>query len=133
MKIHETKLFGNNDHGFTLMEVMFALVVLSVGILSLMSMQIAAIRTNTAARRVTESTNQTSDRFEKLLAIDYADATVDPLSITTITDGIYTLRWSVSDVNQPIENVKTINVTTSWTEAGQQRSVSYVYYKADLF
>ncbi|MBW2370406.1 MAG: prepilin-type N-terminal cleavage/methylation domain-containing protein [Deltaproteobacteria bacterium] len=133
MKTHEKKLSGNNDRGFTLIEIMFALVILSVGVLSLMSMQISTIRTNTAARRITESTNQTSDRFEKLLAIDYEDATVDPLTITTIMDGTYTLQWDVSDINQPIENVKTINVTTSWTEAGRQRSVSYVYYKADLF
>ena len=119
-----------DDHGYTLIELMLAIVILSAGILSLMCMQISAIRTNSGARHLTESTTLCADQFEKIMSMSYNDVNLTPGTTTSRAEGNYTIQWNVSAENIPINNVKTIRVTASWAEAGQQRSVSSEYYKA---
>lgn len=58
--------------GFTLIEVMCAIVVLTVGILSLYSMHVATINTNATASRITGAANWASDRIEILLSRPYS-------------------------------------------------------------
>jgi type IV pilus modification protein PilV len=123
-------------HGFMLVELMIALLVLTIGILGMMSMQVKGIQTNSSARRITQSAVIGADRFEKLMGLPYdtsesEDDLLAPNSNHTIVDGRYTIRWAVSAENTPIPNVKTINVTVTTQEAGQERSITYVYYKAD--
>lgn len=120
--------------GFTLMEIMVALMILAIGVMGIWSMQGVAIRSNTTARRITDTATLGADQFEVLMRLPYNSAALTPETTTTQTitrNNIeYTLSWTVSALNVPINNVKTITVNASWMEAGQQRSVAYVYYKA---
>lgn len=59
------------NKGFTLIEVLVAIVVLSIGILSLFALQTAAIGTNQAANQFTIASNWASDRIEILLRRPY--------------------------------------------------------------
>jgi len=59
--------------GFSLIEVMIALVVLTVGILSLQTMQITAIQGNATAQRLTTGSTWAADRVERLTSLDYND------------------------------------------------------------
>ena len=61
------------DKGFTLSEVLVAIVVLSVGLLGLESMHIAAIQVNAIASRLTQGTTLAQDRAEQLMALSYND------------------------------------------------------------
>lgn len=61
----------NNEEGFTLLEVLVALVIFAVGILGVYTMQISSIRGNSKGRQVSEATNDGADRIEQLLAWDY--------------------------------------------------------------
>jgi Tfp pilus assembly protein PilV len=122
---------GNKASGFMLVELMIALLVLTIGILGMMSMQVKGIQTNSSARRITQSAVINADRVEKLMGLPFEDALLAPNSNHTLVDGRYTIQWAVSPDNTPIPNVKTINVTVSTQEAGQERSTTYVYYKAD--
>lgn len=63
--------------GFTLVEVLIALVLFSVGILAVNAMQITSIGGNTKARRYTEAVNLASERMEALLALDFDDPELD--------------------------------------------------------
>lgn len=128
-KLHHEKKWSGAD-GFSLIEMMVAILILSVGILSLMAMQISTIRTNSLARHLTEGTTLSADQFEEMMTMGYGNAALAPSTTTTSTDGNYTIERVVSAVDTPIKNMKTITITASWTEAGQQRSVSHVYYKA---
>ena len=123
----------SDNRGFTLIETMIAITLLSVGILGLLAMQVTSTTTTFKARRMTQAAMQVSDRQEKLMARAYDDATLAPGSTSSMTDGKFTVDWDVSAVNVPIPNVKTVTITTSWTEKGQARSVQHVYYKADQF
>jgi type IV pilus assembly protein PilV len=119
-----------NERGMVLVELMIAVVVLSIGILAMMSMQVASIRTNASARRITQSAVIATDRLEKLMGLPYDHALLAANSNHVVVDGRYTIRWTVSDENDPITNVKTVTVTVSTLEAGEQRSTVHVYYKA---
>jgi Tfp pilus assembly protein PilV len=122
---------GSKARGFMLVELLIALLLLTFGILGMMSMQVKGIQTNSSARRITQSAAIGADRFEKLMGLPFEDDLLAPNSNHSLVDGRYTIRWAVSPDNTPIPNVKTINVTVTTQEAGQERSTTYVYYKAD--
>jgi type IV pilus assembly protein PilV len=127
--------FGNKDRwkdpaGYSIIEIMISVLILSVGILGVMSMQISSIRANSGARHLTESATLCADQFEKMVSMSYHDVDLAPATTTTFTQGKYTVQWGVSAEDIPVNNMKTITMTVSWAEAGRQRSVSHVYYKA---
>ena len=109
------------EKGFTLSEVLVALVVLSLGLLGLERMQIAAIQANTIASRLTQATTLAQDRIELLMAMPYNDSTlVDTTPVgafTSYTDPNppqgYTISWEV-DTNAPSAGIKTINIYVTW-------------------
>ena len=66
-----------NQNGFTLVEVLIALVLFSIGILAVSAMQITSIGGNTKARRYTEAVNLASIQMETLIALDFDDPLLD--------------------------------------------------------
>lgn len=60
------------SEGFALIEVMCAMVVLTIGILSLYSMHVATINTNASANSITNASNWANDRIEILLNRPYS-------------------------------------------------------------
>jgi type IV pilus modification protein PilV len=63
---------GGQD-GFTLIEVMIAMAVFTIGILSLNVMQTSAINGNASANRLTIASTWAADRVERIFALDYDD------------------------------------------------------------
>ncbi len=85
----------NNNSGFTLIEVMIALVILLIGILSLYGMQITSIKGNSAANQVTTASTLALDQIEQILSWADDDARLlsgDPF----VPDGYenYTISWT---------------------------------------
>ncbi|RLC29118.1 MAG: hypothetical protein DRH37_08170 [Deltaproteobacteria bacterium] len=66
------------EKGFTLLEVMVAVFVLSIGLLAAASMQILAVDTNASAIRRTEAVNLAQSRIEELMALEYSTTFTDP-------------------------------------------------------
>ena len=64
----------NNEKGFTLLEVIAAISILSVGLLAVASMQGSIIKGNRFAGGVTEATSWASDQMEKLMVLPYDHA-----------------------------------------------------------
>lgn len=60
-----------SQNGFTLLETMIAIAILTIGILSLYSMQLSAIRGNSRANQITTSANWAAGRVEQLIAREY--------------------------------------------------------------
>ncbi|MBW1913263.1 MAG: prepilin-type N-terminal cleavage/methylation domain-containing protein [Deltaproteobacteria bacterium] len=134
----------NRDKGFTILEVLFAISILSIGILAVASLQASAIRGNDFAGSATNGTIWAADKMEKLIAMafdDYDDSNLrdtdgdgdgglDDATIATAdhneTQGDWTVLWNISD-NSLINNTKTVNVIVNWTNHGAQKSVSMRY------
>ena len=66
-----------NQYGFTLIEVMIAMVVFAVGLLGVATMQINAIGGNSFASGLTEAATIGQDKMEELMALDYDDPLLD--------------------------------------------------------
>jgi type IV pilus assembly protein PilV len=126
----ETKRSGTKkEGGFTLLEVIMAISILTVGLLAVASMQASAIRGNAISRDYTESTDKVQDVMEKLLSLNFSanelnagDHTEGELGLDT-TDK-YSVIWSVQN-DTPISGVKTIFVTVQWQERGVQKSHAF--------
>ncbi|WP_167505852.1 type IV pilus modification PilV family protein [Desulfosediminicola flagellatus] len=117
--------------GFTLIETVVAMVILTIGILALYSMQTTSVRFNATASALTTSASWASDRIERLLALDFDDqqlkddndatdlapaingngaaglddtsATVDGRDLSP--DGKYVIYWNVADYITPNPNL----------------------------
>lgn len=105
--------------GFTLIEVMIAVVILAAGILALATMQIVSIRSNAFSTEMTYATMLAQSQFEQFRNIDYdsvvTDSDVIPASETS--KGIpYTVQWTVND-DDPTTDMKTIDLNVLWQGA----------------
>lgn len=98
--------FLNSEKGFTLVEVMIAMVTLLIGILGVMIMQYMAVRGNTTSREVRTATSLAVDMLEQLEGTPYPSLSntqkgsdipftiPDPASVTATRGGItYTRAW----------------------------------------
>src|SRR2546422_2424799 len=114
----------HDEKGLTLLEVLVAMVVLSLGLLALAKMQITAIQVNAASGRLTQGTAFAQDKVEQLMALPYDDAN---LAVTTHTETRpaqgYTITWQV-DQDILAVGVKTINLTVTWSNRGRQKTFS---------
>ena len=66
-----------NQNGFTLLEIIVAIAVLTIGLLSLYAMHVSAISSNTSANNITISSNWANDRIEILLNRPYDHSDLD--------------------------------------------------------
>lgn len=67
-------ILPRTEQGFTLVEVVIALGVLSFGILTLMLLQLSAIRGNDTSSTISTESNWAADRIELFLNLDYFHA-----------------------------------------------------------
>ena len=119
---HTTKIRkASKEKGFTLLEVIIAVSVLTFGLLAVASMQATAIRGNYLSGNLTGASTLAGDRVEKLLSMGYSDADLDVGDHSNSRD-LYTISWNVAQ-NAAFNNTKTVNVTVSWTERGSQKTL----------
>ncbi len=90
------------EHGFTLIEVLIALAVFSIGILAVGSLQLSSTGGNTNARILTEASVWGQDRVETLLSCPYTDPNLALGDIArgtehTATESNYDVTWEVWD------------------------------------
>ncbi len=126
------KYITKNQSGFTLLEVLIAMFIFSIGILGVNAMQLTSIQGNSKANRITQAGNVAADRIETFLSLDYDDPILDddgaqmpPVingvagldDVTAVTadgnmlsaDGNYQIYWNVA-ADYPITDTKTIRV-----------------------
>jgi prepilin-type N-terminal cleavage/methylation domain-containing protein len=110
----------NHDKGFTLLEVLFAVMLLAFGLLAVSSMQGVAINGNLIALDRTDAVACAQEALERLLALPITDA---DLSAGNHVDAApppgYTITWVVG--NNPVGSSVTITVTVAYQERGIAR------------
>jgi type IV pilus assembly protein PilV len=108
--------------GFTLIEVMIALVVMSIGLTALAAVQISAIRGNAFSKRMTTAVSIAEARMEQIKNGSYASIISESAIQVTQSNMNFTRQVAVTN-NSPLANTKTINVTVSWSERSKSPSV----------
>ena len=84
--------------GFTLIEVMVAMAIFSIGILAVFAMQVKGINQNSAARFQSEATSIAAHTMERLMTMpyDHNDLNKDKNSEHWQTIGPYRVEWNVT-------------------------------------
>jgi len=152
MKKKTRRIAGCSQDGFSLVEVLIAVFILSVGVMALTSMQTVAIKGNAAASRISSSSSWAADRIEQIFALDYDDlqdnesadgtsGTGDGLAgLQDETDATadakdpappagYEIYWNVAE-DEPMPLTKTIRVIVKRSDQGGTKRVVYDYIKA---
>jgi prepilin-type N-terminal cleavage/methylation domain-containing protein len=117
------------EQGFSLLEVMIAIAILTFGILAVASMQTSFIYGNSVADRLTEGTSWAGNKMEELLTLPDTDTqlssgTHGPETMMSGTSS-YDVNWEVIDSVDslnPLEDAKLIIVTVTWQDKGNQKS-----------
>lgn len=127
------------SNGFTLLEVLIALLIFMVGILGVASMQTASILGNGKADDTTEAAAFAQKKFEEFRLLDYGDADLaDATGVGTETEHTdpspptgFTVKWYV-DQDNPVDNTKRIRVQVQWQRGSQTRTATVTGYKMDV-
>ncbi len=130
--------------GFTLVEVMIAMVVFIIGVLAVAALHVTSIRGNASASSFTEATTHAGDWIETLMTLPYNDGRLQDGSGTgdgvnglndtvdnggadfsqKTTDMRYTIDTNIAD-NAAVVYTKTIRVIVTWDDGNQRRKASF--------
>lgn len=113
-----------NAPGFSLIEVLFALTFLAVGILAVASMIPAGTKGVTQSRIITSSLMAAQMKME-----DLRGTTFSSLAPGTFTDtvSVFTRTWVVTD-SIPMAGCKRIQVTSGWLNNQGAQSTALTSY-----
>jgi len=117
--------FRHSQKGFSLVEVLIAMAILSLAMLAAASMQFNSIRNNTSGNIVTQANMLAKAKMEEL------KNTTDLNTLTNGADnginpegqsgGIYDRTWTVENLGT---TARRITVTVRWKSGLQSRSIS---------
>jgi len=122
--------------GFSLIEVLIALAIFSIGILAVVSMQIASVNSNNNAYQTSMGMELASGQLENLMRINFTDtelstATSDNPHTGPVING-YSIQWTVTAIGT---TAKQIIVLVQWRNRGKSvtmtglRSITDSLYK----
>jgi len=127
MDRHQFEENGIAGHfkGFTLVEVLIAIAIFSIGFLAIAAMQITSVKGNSSARRITEATLLAEAQLERLLELPYDHNDLDPaLNPHQATQSSYTITWNVADSDLDTDSTndsKTVNMVVNWRYRGNHK------------
>ena len=116
--------------GFSLMEVLIAIVILSITLLALAGLMVQTTRNNSFANNLTEASTFAQDAFERLRARPYNSMTggVDVITGSTnpksSTGQVYTRTWTI--VKNPDSSHAEATITMNWSDP-TNHSISFKY------
>jgi type IV pilus assembly protein PilV len=116
------------EAGFTIIEMMMAVVILAIGILAIVALQTSNVARNNTAKHQSEGYTWAMDQIETLLNLNYTHADLavqgDPINVVdndghVLVRAPYTVEWDVADNGAAglnnIENSKRVHVSVRWS------------------
>ena len=126
-----------NTDGFTLVEVLLAILVFVLGFLPLVRLEVASIQANSYAHRLTQATNLAEGKMDSLLAMNYNYILNKPITPEDgITLGNYKLWWNRTEITTiesfTVDEVLKIEVTVKWKDKNGTREIKLSSIKTKL-
>lgn len=128
-----------NNYGYSIIEAMIALGILSIGLLAIISMQLSS---NSNARKsgdTTEAISLGTQRLEQLMTFSYSVLLNPIINTTPASENLgsgnrFTVEWSATAPGVPAPNTVTITVTVSWdpSSGGGTQRITLTSVKADM-
>ena len=103
----------NNDNGFTLIEVLVAIVILSVGLLGMASLTVGIINGNKFSNDLTTATTLAQDKMEAIRGTSYSSAVTETKAVLSSPNDEYKREVTITD-DSPANGMKTVSVKVYW-------------------
>jgi len=116
------------DRGFTLLEVIIAISILTFGILAVGAMQGAALRGNNFAYGRTSASTLAQDALEDLMALSYANMVDGSRDVDN-----YKITWDVEEIGAGTTAYKTIEVNVRYLGLMEIRPARLKCTRSQLF
>jgi len=107
--------------GFTLVESMLTLAIMSVALLALAGLQITALRGNDLSRRMTTAVSIAEQSIEQLKNTPYTNIQTEAASEVTASNLHFTRQVTVT--NGPLPNTKHVSVLVSWQDQSRTHTL----------
>lgn len=107
--------------GFTLVESMLALAIMSVGLLALAGLQITALRGNTLSRSITTAVSLAEHSIEQFKNTPYTD--IEAEAATQVTASHLQFTRQVIVTTGPLPNTKSVSVLVSWQDRAKTHTL----------
>ena len=108
--------------GFTLIESMVALVILSITLLALAGLQVTALRGNTLSRSMTTAVSIAEQKIEQLKNTPFANVQSESSTQVTVANRNFTRQVTVTN-DSPLLNTKTVSVLVTWQDKAKTHTV----------
>ncbi len=104
--------------GFTLIEVLIALVILSFALLGLAGLMVQTTKNNSFSGLITEAATFAQDKLEELRATPWNNLALAGKDYPESSSKVgYTRTWTVQpNAPSPDDKVRTISVTVTWND-----------------
>lgn len=121
---------NKNQNGVTLVEVLIALAILSIGLLALAGLQVVVIKGNTGSKNLTSAAilaeakieQLKKDGFDTLVNGEYKDPN-NLINEVGEKGGIFARSWKIADYLGTAD-MKQIDVTLAWTDSLGDHTIS---------
>ena len=123
----------HNKNGFTLLEILVAMTLLTTALLGMAGLTSALMQGNTFSNRLTVASTLAQDRLENLTKLGYANTpTLDaidpdgPEGYNTIPNFPFYRRVTTIDVDEPAFDMKTVTVAVFWADDAHSVAVQTI-------
>lgn len=111
--------------GFSLIEVMIALVLFAVGLLAFAGLEVVALRNATYSKEYGKANHYAQQKVEEMKGMDWDSVSVEGSPETL--EGRFTRSWTVTTA----EDVKTVAVSVTWVDPSH--GTKQVNFQTDLY
>ncbi len=115
-----------SNKGFTLIECLIAISILSIALLATASLTISIIKDNHVARRFSTATTLVQDKVEDLKMLSYLAVASSSEGYNTIAGYSVFRRNTIVTVNSPVAGAKQISVTVFWDNDARKVSADMI-------
>ena len=134
--MHPSSTRTHSERGMTLVEIMIALVVLALGVLTLGRLFPSASTTQLRGRMMTAGNYYAREKLEELSALSWSDTALNVGRHPSATgaealgtSGAWKRYYNVTVMAAPLAELKSVTITVRWTATKTESTTSTTYLR----